>query len=84
MQCGTEREAPEGTSGFTFLVTSFLNEKEVTKQQARRVVARTSGYAKTKKRSAQRSRAVGSSKEEVVQNPTLQPSPSQNIYNHPP
>jgi hypothetical protein len=30
LQRGTEREAPEGTSGFTFLVTSFLNEKEVT------------------------------------------------------
>jgi hypothetical protein len=30
LQSGTKREAPEGTSGFTFLVTSFLDEKEVT------------------------------------------------------
>jgi hypothetical protein len=30
LQRGTEREFQEGTSWFTFLVTSFLNEKEVT------------------------------------------------------
>jgi hypothetical protein len=30
LQCGTEREAPEGTAGFIFLVPSLLNDKEGT------------------------------------------------------
>ena len=43
------REASEGTAEFLFLVTSLWNDKEVTRHQARRVVARPSGVADSKK-----------------------------------
>jgi hypothetical protein len=41
-------EVSEGTSEFTFLVTSFLNEKEVTRTNAAALWRRLAGYTSSK------------------------------------